>query len=77
MGRVPVRRRPLARAQARRVGPVAVGKLQVKRTQVSYVRTRVAFARFVATKPFPPWAPESAASADRLRNLLEDNPTSG
>ena len=45
--------------------------------RVALDRTRVAFARMVATKPHLPWVTEEADKARRPRHLLEDNPASG
>ena len=50
-------------------------RFEVKR--VTFVRTRVAFARMVATTPHRPWVTEEAVKARRPRHLLQDNPASG
>jgi len=58
-----------------RLASVEMWRLEEKR--VALVRTRVAFARMVATKQHSPWVAEEAVKARRLRHLLEDNPASG
>ena len=54
---------------------VKIWRLEVK--GVALVKTRVAFARMVATRPHPRWVTEEAVKARRPRDLLEDNPASG
>jgi hypothetical protein len=76
---VVVHRRPAASLKARvaswHLVPVEIWRLKEKR--VALMRTRVAFARMVATTPHPPWVTEEAVKARRPRHLLEDNPASG
>jgi hypothetical protein len=50
---------------------------RLEERRVTFVRTRLAFARIVTTTPHRPWVTEEALKARRPRHLLEDNPTSG
>ncbi len=77
MGRAIVRRRPATRAKAVVVGAVRAAMLRSENVGMLYVKTRVTFARMVATTPFQPWVTEDVVRATRSRSLLEDNPTSG
>ena len=78
-GRAVVHRQPAVTLKAQvaswRLASGERSRLDEKR--VALVRTRVAFARMVATTPHPPWVTEEAVKARRPRNLLEDNPASG
>jgi hypothetical protein len=54
---------------------IEMWRLEAKRGAL--VRTRVVFARMVATTLHSPWVTEEAAKSRRPRHLLEDNPASG
>jgi len=79
MSGVVVHRRPVVSLKAQvaswRLASFEMWRLEEKR--VALDRTRVAFARMVATKPHLPWVTEEADKARRPRHLLEDNPASG
>jgi hypothetical protein len=74
MGGAVVHRRP-AEVTNWRLASVEIWRHEENR--VALVRTRVAFARVVATKLHLPWVTEEAVNARQPRHLLEDNPASG